>query len=253
MLRQLATSWPALRARLKNTSEAAAPTNGIANLMILSQSKPISDDTHLFFLGRLLRLVAAMCESSEDFLADRFRTTVWPIMVKHFGVLLGKRKTVKQPTGSKFILEGAGSLEAKNPYEQNHSVSAWTEAEQTLIISMTMSLSRVFNSRCGKCLDSILAQAGFIIFPFLEDFNDSVRSCAKDVIMSIVALDRDVLLRKLLELSGIGLPRNPFRTTPGLDHQSGVIQLRESRAYDSLASTCSQILISMRAIPEQAI
>jgi len=148
VLRQIADSWPSIRARLKTLSEEiliskrcnssvvlflnnnncrSANNDGRYNTNKLGTTHDVG--TQRIFLTQLFALVATMCECSGDFFAERFRNDVWPVMACHLEDLLKQlqRQQQRQP----YVDSTAGTI-IGTPQQQNaHSTSTIVSIEDS--------------------------------------------------------------------------------------------------------------------------
>ena len=102
VLRQAATSWPSIKARLQSVSDQIMTPNPVDSLFIVVSPLPnkkrqsVEVATQRIFLAKLFTLVATVCECAGDFMADRFQNDVWTILARHFGELHQRRQEHQQ-------------------------------------------------------------------------------------------------------------------------------------------------------------
>jgi hypothetical protein len=290
VFRQVATSWPSIKARLSNvTDEVVEKKRTITTLLIVSHSQaPMTENsnrdipTQRFFLSRMFQLVASMFECSGDFMADRFKSSVWPIIAKQFGFLMELQEKKRRSLQDQRVIEEVSWPRQTNELAPTLKIDdaarfrhQWSDSERHLLLSMERCLTRIFgceDSR-GTCLVRIHQAIGLVLLPFIEDPDDESSSSAMAAIKNIVAQDCDVLLRPLLEISGRGIPPCPIRVSELPCHQLGetdegnkqicTISAKDetTREQETAVQTpnsklevgCNEILAFIDQLPEQEL
>jgi len=222
--------------------------------------------TKVVFLANLIGLVATLCECSGDFMADRFRNDVWPVMGRQLQYLIQKGLMKSAP-----VREMKSSLvlpDSKSGPEQSTS-PRWSDSERQLALSILQCLNRVFlQEECGKALEVILPTAGSMLLPLLDvELEFQVGALTMDCLKSMLQIDCDVLWRPLLELSG-GISPCPLRIHPDdskchvgpissldtrtNDEKKGPSELSDKGSH-LLASRCQELLDYVDTLPEQSV
>jgi hypothetical protein len=264
-LRQVASSWPAIKARLVTVSDELSKPDGLISLLNIngSENAALEDDgakdaVRRVFLAKLFTLVAALCECSGEFMADRFKTDVWKLAVRHLGSNLQRqeRKTANPPL-----------RELHNPRREKLAAaeSDAPESERLLVASILGCIKRVFHQRdCSAALTPIMESAGTLLLPYLEHDDKNIRLSASQTLKIIVSLDYDVLRRPLLVLSGLGIP--PLSRMKNLRHPSSSLT-HQTRTYttlngrddiractdSSVSEECGHLLQFIDTLPEQKV
>jgi hypothetical protein len=210
--------------------------------------------TQRICLATIFTLVAEMCECSGDFMADRFKNNVWSSVALHLGRMIEKRKKEQQSLENQ--LENKTRIQLLDTPENSYSISlrssSLRDSERLLMLSILKCLSRVFRADCGIALSSIMGGAGSMLMPFLDDGDKEIVSGAMDTLKCIAAIDSDILLRPLLQLSGRGIPRCPLKKL----HRNNVDLLQLHGAYTAespLRARCQELLIHIESLPEQVL
>lgn len=281
-------SWPSIKARLSNvTDEIVERKRTVTSLLIvapptqtpLSKSSNRDASTQRFFLSRMFQLVASMFECSGDFMADRFKSSVWPVVAKQFAFLMEfqARKQRSTRRGRRVIEEIPSTTRRTNDLVSNVRLDddsatllhEWSASERLLLLSMTRCLTRIFGSEesRGTCLARIHQAVGLVLLPFIGDPDDEISSSAMAAIKNIVAQDCDVLLRPLLEMSGREIPRCPIQVSQGEEANDAIFDIsssvetapehvgaRTQKSRNSkLALGCEEILVFIEHLPEQEL
>ena len=276
ILRQVADSWPSIRARLKSLSEVILQSysnRGSNIVLILHQSnreqKKYEDiGTQRIFLSKLFQLIAVMCECSGDFFVDRFRNDVWPCMARHLEYLLQelqRQREVHSSSGSKAtrnpMLESTAKgneLSTVNSSERRLSFKI-SDTQEQLIVSILRCLNRILEQEeCGKALEKLLGSIGSTILPLLDvEDQPKIQEMSMDCTRSIVKIDSDVLRRPLMELSGTKIQACPLkfrRDLSGAGEISGnSLSLSAGDKRGVISHRCRELLVFADSLPEQAI
>jgi hypothetical protein len=266
ILRQVADSWPSVKARLATLSEeilnsytrqsyVALILNPMASSQRGSEHK-LDISTQRIFLSKLLSLIAVFCECSGDFMANRFRNDVWPIMARQFGNLLQKEgKIISRNTS-----EDSKSLLLVEDFESSSNLSLplstrtttsntdfhWNDSERQLVLSMLRCINRTMKQEeCGKTLESILVPAGAMLLPLLGCDNDiELENLTMDCLKTILGINYDVLWRPLLELSGVGIPPCRLSTTQNIvTNRTRTAQLAKKQVFSSTSNKRDQLIV----------
>lgn len=285
LYRQVATSWPSIKARLSTlTDNVVEKHRPISSLLIVTATIPgrnserthgessvggsqrtLTDDGPIrFFLSRLYLLIASMFECSGDFMADRFGSSVWPIMAQQFEQLIrvnGISHPYPRHTESRVKKVGyvPNILEtAVNDKRVEVSHRTWLDSERNLALAMLECLRRVFSCEASQrtVLVRIHQAVGLVLLPFLEGDHDDVSNhdisdAAMHAIKAIVSQDSDVLLRPLLELSGTGIPHCPIRPASAQGETGGACEAVTNQS--NLARRCQELLEFIESLPEQEL
>jgi len=292
--RQVATSWPSIKARLSMVTDqvverlrpissllivtADAPHNH-SNVSSLDDSKQVvtsrtanDNGSQRYFLSRLYVLIASMFECSGDFMADRFGSSVWPIMAQEFEYLMMKTRKTVHPSPKRTCRLGNVDNVAMIPavvtprgeHETWSITHSWVDSELHLALGMVQCLKRVFSSdgSHGTTLGRIYQAVGLVLLPLLEcrdDEDPEFSHAVMDAIKTILSHNVDILLRPLLELSGKGIPPCPIHLSTGSvqiqnnhDLKSGKPQCSPKVTIRlSMAQRCHELLEHIAAQPEQ--
>jgi hypothetical protein len=249
--RQVATSWPSIKARLSTlTDQVVERQRPISSLHIVNTTNTISSNSKTgladggsqrFFLARLYILIASMFECSGDFMADRFGSSVWPIMAKQLEHLMVV-KSMNPPQ----ITQSA-----------KKSTRPWVDSERHLALDMFHCLNRVFSCKgsYGTVLARIHQTVGLVLLPFLDtdDYDKDISHAVMNALQSILSHDADILLRPLLELSGMGIPPCPIRRLDCPLPEDLVRVAATSSDRSNLAKRCRELLEFVAVLPEQEL
>jgi hypothetical protein len=271
ILRQVASSWPSIKARLLTVSEeiiestTLTKSKRLGSLFItrpvnVPSSSPTQEvATQRIFLTKVLTLIATMCECSGDFMADRFKNDVWSVIARHLGNLFEKQESKDRLLEKRFENKLRIQTLENTVSARSTTSNCWSDSERRLILAILQCLSRVFQHEdCGLALSSILASAGSMLLPLLEDNDQEIVGCAMQALKNIAMIDCDVLWRPLLQLSGRGIPRCPLRNlcyNTNKVRQSEVIQQSSlSKQQESdLALRCQELMAYIETLPEQPL
>ena len=302
--RQVATSWPSIKARLSTvTDQVVEPFTPISSLLIVNATTDSSHHRHVvgsttttttttlgdskttdsgrqrFFLARLYTLIAAMFECSGDFMADRFGSSVWPIMAGQLEHLLRRRGVVTAavdldcssprmrsttPTANDAEMMPSRAVVRRRAQQAKVPTNTrrWVDSERHLARAIFQCLTRVFSCKgsYGTVLVRIYQAVGLVVLPFLDSEGDNqdgddISLVAMDAIKSILSHDADILFRPLLELSGRGIPPCPIRSsTDGALVQTIISDVSESTSNGTvLANRCQELLDFIATLPEQEL
>ncbi|KAG7347866.1 hypothetical protein IV203_016571 [Nitzschia inconspicua] len=288
ILRQVAASWPSVKARLRSLSEDIIASGGNSKRklsLFLSTPPPsgiLEPSNHAserIFLASSFDLIAFLCECSGDFLADRLKQTVFPIMAKWLRHYIEHRAPRSQcrttetssNTPESPLLGRDESLPttlASKSSSTNDGLN-WNESERKLFISIIHCLTRVMDQdECGKAMTSYLPNVGQMLLSFLDlDHDDEVVLYIMRCLKSILRIDSDAMLRSLLDLSGSGIPkcRIEFHGTepdsvcgswkkPSLVCGSNGDLATDQKQFDiRLGARCEELLSFAKSLPEQSL
>lgn len=217
-------------------------------------------------------------------MADRFNSSVWPIIAKQFAFLMeSQEKKHRSRPGQKILEEVSSSIQGHNIVSTSkiddsaRHLHQWSDSERHLLLSMTRCLSRILgceDSR-GTCIVRIHQAIGLVLLPFLGDPDDEISSGAMAAIKNLVAQDCDVLLRPMLETSGRGIIRPIWVSQLQVSHRVYetdqannpicVVTSTNKRAREhetitaveksksKLAMGCEEILTFIDKLPEQEL
>jgi len=262
VFRQVANSWLSIKARLSNVTDSVVePRRAISSLLIVPRRQEPEESrlgakrdvaTQRFFFSRLVQLLASMFECSGDFMADRFKSSVWPILAKQFAHLMESNQHSKPGVIIRDTMDQQHDIVSVNDYQNRE----WSDSERHLLLSMLNCLERVYGSEesRGTTLARIHQTVGIVLLPFVGDPDDEISSCAMAAIKNIVHQDCDVLLRPLLETSGRGIPPCPVEI-PGAPNAivPSTGSSLSTTAKSKLARGCEDILSFIENLDEQEI
>jgi len=273
ILRQVADSWPSIRARLKSLSDVILHSHSDRNsnlVLVLNQSntavqrkKPEDIGTQRIFLSKLFQLIATMCECSGDFFADRFRNDVWPVMARHLKYLLEELQSQREvssntiASGQKMITTIGNSNDASLALTSRTKFSfKMSETQGQLIASILKCLNRILEQEdCGKAVKKLFDSIGSTLLPLLDmEDQTTIQERSMDCIRSILKIDSDVLRRPLMELSGTKIPPFPLkfkRKSPSLVMDVSPCLSIGNRS--TIGNRCHELLAFAGSLPEQAI
>eukprot|EP00531_Pseudo-nitzschia_arenysensis_P006930 CAMPEP_0116138906 /NCGR_PEP_ID=MMETSP0329-20121206/13023_1 /TAXON_ID=697910 /ORGANISM="Pseudo-nitzschia arenysensis, Strain B593" /LENGTH=458 /DNA_ID=CAMNT_0003633903 /DNA_START=119 /DNA_END=1495 /DNA_ORIENTATION=- len=285
ILRQVADSWPSIRARLKSLSEIILHSySGRSSniVLVLNQSnstakrgKPEDIGTQRIFLSKVFQLIATMCECSGDFFADRFRNDVWPVMAHHLEYLLEELQRQREreaqslsnmiTSESKLIATTRSNSKALAPSSQTIFCFKMSDTQSQLVSSILKCLNRILDQEeCGKAVEKLLGSIGSTLLPLLDiEYQPKIQDLAMDCIRNILRIDSDVLRRPLIELSGTKIPPCPLKFKRGFRRNKvkavepemvGVsLSLSSKSKGGALGDRCLELLSYADSLPEQAI
>lgn len=276
ILRQVADSWPSVKARLVTLSKetSIATARGVSTVIIpiqqpssIIRNEPkIEIATHRFFLAKLFSLVAYLCQCSGDFMAERFQNDVWPVAARQLSDML-HRMPMQLQRGSRQRLGPSQSLLSQGGHlgmdaltlnsREERPGSHWSVSERKLAISIFCCLDRAIgNEDCGRALYKLLPAVGSMMLPFLDADDSDILTLTMNCLKSILSIDCDVLLRPLLELTGQGLPPSPLllRTNTNDRTRPTLFSMQHEEPHtSSLASRCQELLVFAESLPEQRL
>lgn len=279
ILRQVADSWPSIKARLITLSEEiqnaeSRPVYVSIVLLNPSHSQPskIGSEELAFkrmFLAHLFDLIAFMCECGGDFMVDRIKSTIFPVMVtwlRHFGPRQTK-PSLRQATSPyarglerPYLIQDERTL-----FPASSDTPKFRHSERRLLLSITRGLSRILRQDdCGKALLSILPEAGLMLLPLLEFVDDvEIEVCVMDCLKCILQIDCDMLRRALLDLSGCCVTPCLIQSRIDPDGKRKIklpkiglptqILAPASRGNLLLATKCHDLLLYAETLAEQTL
>jgi hypothetical protein len=279
ILRQVADSWPSIKARLSTLSddiqsEDSSPV--YVSLMLLNSSlshttKSGSEELAFkrIFLAHLFDMIAFMCECGGEFMVDRIKSTVFPVIVtwfRHFGPRQVKPSPRQSSHPYAHGLECSHLIKDVGPssatvFPVSSNTLKLRDSERRLFLSVIRCLTRILRQDdCGKALLSILPKAGLMLLPFLG-FDDDVELevCLMDCLKCILQIDCDILRRALLDLSGCSVPLCPIRSriepygNRDMDLSTRVLT-PACRGLNVLQATkCHDLLLFAETLAEQSL
>jgi hypothetical protein len=226
-------------------------------------------DFKRIFLAHLFDLIAFLCECGGDFMVDRIKSSVLPVVqawLLHFQQR-PTRPSQPQAPGlelSFFIQdEGASSLSI---YPANSDTLKLRNSERRLLFSITRGLTRILRQDdCGTAMLSTLPEVILMVLPLLE-FDDDVELhlCVMDCLKCILEIDCDTMRRALLDLSGCGVPTCPIQAGIDTDGKRNIalVKIKLSTrvltpAFRNLnllqAKKCNEILLYAETLAEQRL
>lgn len=219
LLQSVHKYWPSLQIRFES-----------ATTLFL---KSYEANTHvtrkhiIYLLSSILEVVSSVSGLCGDFIADKFRSGIWPQVSRLFEHLLME-------------LEG-------NREESKHSAS-YSRPEGVLFISMLNCTKSIFSSEeCSIVLSSLIPTIGIMIFPLLSQHNN-IGETAMDVIKTLVTVDSDCLWRALISASGSTVYQRPL-----LPHSNtNQFRIKPVDGIDALMADRANILMTfINELPEQ--
>ena len=263
ILQQVASSWPAIKARLMTISDELNTPSGLMSLLNIQKKSTkrdksaikddgVGDASKRVFLARLFTLVATMSECSGEFMADRFKTDVWKIAVLHL------RSNLRDQENSSATLQ----LEQPNNEFSTPDATSITwnvpSSERLLFQAIIDCIRRVFQQReCAAALSAIMESVGTVLLPYLEHDDEDIRLSISQILKSILSLDCDVLRRPLLSLSGRGIPRMPelknLRQPSSLPTYNRANSIENLCVNSRMSRACEDLLRFVDTLPEQKI
>jgi hypothetical protein len=269
ILRQTATSWPSIKARLLTVSEAVLESRKSNSLWIVRSAHvhpavPAPEvATQRIFLAKSFTLVATMCECNGEFMADRFKNDIWTVASRHLSQHLEERERNVRARPEREDQMTIFRKESDN--HKSHCLFAWSDSERLLILAILKCVGRVFRQEeCGPALSSIMPLAATMLLPFLDcdDDDEPIFSSAMQALKSIALVDSDVLWRPLAQLSGRGIPPCPLRNLRRSKQKKRTITLRTATAPLIVVSTqpksaflvrCNELIDYIDSLAEQPL
>jgi hypothetical protein len=250
ILRQVGSSWPAIKARLVSTSDEIIFSQRAKSVVVLrpqhvQSSSPNQElAVHRMFLAKLTSLIAAMSEGSGEFITDRFKNEVWPVMSMQLAFLVDKQDRANRllESSKEKIRDGALT-------KSSAVVTTLQDSEKSLILAIMDCLVRVFRvPDCGKALAGLVSSIGAVLLPFLDN-DEKVSELTLEALKTIAGVDCDALWRPLLHLSGRGIPSCPLNSSNS--------QLTTFKKPDSLfqpwAAKATELVEYIEKLSEQAL
>jgi hypothetical protein len=188
-----------------------------------------------------------MSEGAGEFMADRFKNEVWPVLSQQLGSF------VERQARSEGLLED-DKIRARKPLlEYRCGVGPHRQlrhdSEKSLIQAIMDCLQRVFGQHdCGRSLSVLVPLAGIVVLPFLDD-DDEVTSATFQALQRMAAIDSDALWRPLLHLMGQSIPRRPLKPHNTLSIKNDPKELPSH----PLALKARELLDFIESLPEQAL
>ncbi|CAJ1935051.1 unnamed protein product [Cylindrotheca closterium] len=245
VLKQAATSWPSLKARLHNLTDNALVSRKV-NISSIAIEPSIASQadlaTTLYSLAALLELTTVVCESCGDFMTNRFAKEVWPAIARYLGFIIQFKSHQSEPSLDATDLHGESIL-----LEKFGDIS---DSERQLIVSMLDCLGRVY--RVLKLSDDVLSAGAFTILPFLDTrhFGPVIGDKAMVAMKRLADSNCDALWRPLLQLMGNELPPFP----KGLTVLTHLTTADRSTSDDTvLHEKAAELFNYINCLPEQNI
>jgi hypothetical protein len=251
ILRQVGSSWPAIKARLVSTSDEILFSQRAKSVVVLrpqhvQSSSPNQElAVHRMFLAKLTSLIAAMSEGSGEFITDRFKNEVWPVISMQLAFLVDKQDRANRLLESSREKRRGVVLVTKS----NAVMATFQDSEKSLILAIMDCLVRIFRvPDCGKALAGLIPSIGAVILPFLDN-DEKVSALTLEALKTIAGIDCDALWRSLLLLSGRGIPSCPLNCSK--------CQLTSFKKLDSLfqplAAKATELVEYIETLSEQAL
>ena len=191
-------------------------------------------------------------------MADRFKNDVWPVISRHLGNLITKQESKDRLLEKQFDRK-LKIQDLEDAVRARSSTSYWSDSERLLILSILKCLVRVFQHKdCGFALSGILASAGSMLLPFLDNNDHEVVRFAMQALKNIITIDCDVIWRPLVHLSGRGMPRCPLANICHISNKvlsnkvAPQVSLSEENDSD-LSLRCQELIDFIKSLPEQPL
>lgn len=243
ILRQIASLWPVVAARLKVTSaDLNNRSSNASSLLLVSKTESVNSSDHKLgekriFLSELLELTATMTVSTDDFMASRFRENAWPCIVS---VL---EKLIKLPPESSSRRSIGKQIEC-----QAHLIPL-PESERILIKAALGCLSRVFGHGPNRSVLIDLGQScATIVFPLLESYDPDFVELTVDVVKVLLRIDCDTIWRSLWDMTGRPIPDCPLNR-----NKRSLAVAQNLETATPLAVKASELLDYIESLPEQSL
>jgi hypothetical protein len=245
VLRQVHSTWPAISARFKATVSAVTISEGTSLVFIESPapatiSQPANIGEQRIYLSKLFDLVGVITECAGDFMATRFREDVWPRIGPTMKNLSGRKNR---------------HLERRSPrpfvtVRDEPSRNLLSESEERLLLAVVRCLSRIFgHHEAGCALAGLIPVAGALLFPLLDDPNETLVITCTEALQNMIRVDYDALWRPLLGLTGQRIPPCPLYATRQQDSR-----LQKGKPLTSRTARIAQELIDFTdSLPEQPL
>jgi hypothetical protein len=209
------------------------------------------------FLSYLFDLIAFLCECGGDFMVDRIKSSVFPVMLtwfQHFGPQ--QTKSSPQQTihcfarGVELLDEDTSSVTLFPTTSDSLKLG---DSERQLLLSIVRCLTRILRQRdCGRALLSVLPKAGLMLLPFVQVADDDeLQACVMDCLKCILHLDCVALRRALLDLSGCSILPCPLQSR--IDRNGSKMEMMLSARLITLATKCRDLLLYAENLPEQTL
>ncbi|KAL7575531.1 hypothetical protein ACA910_020111 [Epithemia clementina (nom. ined.)] len=220
ILRHAADSWPAISARFKATWSTLAtgsrPNSYVAltrqNLILSSapqqsvakseagirypNNRQNEDSAQCFVLmENLIGLVAVMVMQADDFMADRFRNHVWPVlsdMLRQDSELMTSGDAADKQV---VVHRNIGSTVPQQ--REHHRI-----AEKRMLRATVDCLSRIYASRLvGRALSDLIPAAAGLLLPLVAlDKEEELSNLSTTALKQMVLVDLDAIWRPLRHL-----------------------------------------------------
>jgi len=213
-LMQLHDTWPAIESMMQRCSHSLLPRS---DPVLFSSS---TEGTESLLLSELFKLVATMAECSDDFMASKFRSTVWPTM--------------------------SSLIHAITNTEDCPEACSITGSRSGLLCSMLGCVERCFShTRLGMKLAEMIPLMGPTLLPVLKCHNRQVASCCVDALKSMIRYDADMFWWHLTKEKSSLPERDHIMATD--ERKLAMITTRQS------SDTIESLLDFIDSLPEQEV
>lgn len=197
-----------------------------------------------FFLANLFTLVATMCECGGEFMANRFKQDVWPVIARFLERIL--QRSIRKENKRILVV---GMQKRADGIEQP-SVSDLKDSEQHLVKAILDCLGRVI--RILDLPERTLTAAASTLLPFLDSnyYGIEIGERSVETLKKLADKNCDVLCRPLLHLSGRGIPS--FRLGSKKDTQTPA-PISTHTESSELELKANDLLSYIDALPEQRL
>lgn len=187
-----------------------------------SKHKPNQDiSSPLMFLQSAFHLISSFGELAGDFMVDRFKSDVWPVMSKlinHF-IVMKPLRNGKRQTNQSTLIKSSPVQETSKGERTEYCAQTQKDSFDSAIIAIFNCVTRLFSEHSiGPKLSHLIPEIGNIFLPFLSD-EGQIGIASEAAVKSMLNIDPSTLLRGLYALSGEKLPINPL-----LESSRGEIQ-----------------------------
>ncbi|EEC48447.1 predicted protein [Phaeodactylum tricornutum CCAP 1055/1] len=243
ILRQIASLWPVVAARLKVTSaDLNNRSSNASSLLLVSKTESVNSSDHKLgekriFLSELLELTATMTVSTDDFMASRFRENAWPCIVSVLEKLI------------KLSPESSSRRSIGKQIECQAHLIPLPESERILIKAALGCLSRVFGHGPNRSVLIDLGQScATIVFPLLESYDPDFVELTVDVVKALLRIDCDTIWRSLWDMTGRPIPDCPLNR-----NKRSLAVAQNLETATPLAVKASELLDYIESLPEQSL
>jgi hypothetical protein len=128
-----------------------------------------------------------------------------------------------------------------------------TESEILVLMSAMRCICQVYSHLpVGKCLPGLIPSIANVLFPFLNDKNESVIAECLRALKSMLQIDCDSMWRPLYEMSGRSLPECPLELD-GITPRPTVTFSLATSATLAQKEAAMELLAFIDLLPEQTL